>query len=151
MHLAAHLLIKNGISRESNPNFYQYVEDAIEKSMETEKKLTMSNNIFGTADAIVFNPQTMEVYIFDLKTGDSGKMLQLKEYLAIFVYQYGQLYRFGPYDIKAELRIYKPDTIEIEHPTGEEIAELLRLMVEKDNWGNEIDAGGTLLCNMLII
>jgi hypothetical protein len=129
VHELAHRAIKLGMefSKKEDPTLAAYVADGIKYKMSVEQPLFYSDNCFGTADAICFRRRQLRIH--DLKTGLSRvSMDQLRVYAAIFCLEYA----VDPYDISIELRLYKPDVIEVEKPSAEEIATLMETIVWAD-------------------
>lgn len=86
----------------------QFVNDAIGFRMVPEQVLYVSENAFGTADAIGFRKNKLR--ISDLKTGTIlASERQLEIYAAFFCIEYG----FKPMSIDIELRIYQNDEVRI--------------------------------------
>ena len=99
--------------------------------METEKVLYYSERFFGTADAISFRPYKGKdiLRIHDLKTGvKPAHFEQLRIYAALFCLEYG----YDPKDIRIELRIYQSDDIRIEIPDPEDIATIIKTIINFD-------------------
>lgn len=110
-----------------------YINDAIGYRMLPELVLKVSENAFGTADAICYriNPDTgrMMLRIHDLKTGVTKcKPEQLYVYTAFFCLEYGVL----PSDIDIELRIYQNDDIAVYIPDPEEIVRIMSKVIAFD-------------------
>lgn len=85
-----------------------YVNDAIGYRMTPEQILYYSDNCYGTADSVGFRRDTLRVH--DLKTGvNEASVHQLEVYAALFCLEY----RFKPFEIKIELRIYQNDEVRI--------------------------------------
>lgn len=83
-----------------------YINDAIKYQMTPEQPLYYSDNCFGTADAISFNRRFLQ--IFDLKTGVyPGSVHQLEVYAALFCLEY----KYDPFTIDIELRIYQDNEV----------------------------------------
>lgn len=84
-----------------------FINDCIREGMTPEQVLYYSDNAFGTADAIRFALNKLQVW--DLKTGASKTSEhQLEVYVALFCLEYG----IDPYDIdEIELRIYQGDEV----------------------------------------
>ena len=104
-----------------------YVNDAIYYNMEPEVKLTYHPILcFGHADALCFRRKKLR--IFDLKTGlvTPGSMEQLLIYAALYCLENG----IDPRSIKYDLRIYQFDQATCHEPDGEEIAEIMDIIVE---------------------
>lgn len=85
-------------------NLIPYVSDAIGYRMIAEQPLKYSDNVFGTADAIIFDEKKSLLRIHDYKSGLLPAHLeQLEIYAALFCLEYD----FKPGDINFELRIYQ--------------------------------------------
>ena len=85
-----------------------YVNDAIGYRMKPEQPLVYSINCYGTADAISFEAKKSLLRIHDLKTGTTRVTGdQLKIYAAIFCLEY----KFKPFDLEYDLRVYQNDSI----------------------------------------
>lgn len=81
-----------------------YVNDAIGYRMAPEQILYYSDHSFGTPDTIAFRRNKLRIH--DLKTGvTQTSEHQLEVYAALFCLEY----RFKPFDIEIELRIYQND------------------------------------------
>lgn len=108
LHQLAHDMIKHKIQAVRNKkSFNMYVNDAIGFRMTPEQPLYYSENCFGTADALSFRKNLLK--ISDLKTGDSKASVdQLLVYSALFCLEY----KFKPFDIEYDLRIYQSDEIQ---------------------------------------
>jgi hypothetical protein len=107
LHALAHHLIRLNVKLEDSPKtLNQYVNDAIGFHMHPEQILYYSDNAFGTADAISFRNNILR--ISDLKTGVTpAHVHQLEVYAAFFCLEY----RYKPFDIPMEFRIYQSDEI----------------------------------------
>lgn len=118
---------KQRIHKTDNPNLANYVNDAIGFRMEPEVTLAYSDFCFGTADALSYRRN--ELRIHDLKTGVSPvSMEQLEIYAALFCLEY----RVNPESIFIELRIYQFGEIEIYHPEGARIREVMDIIIRDD-------------------
>jgi hypothetical protein len=85
-----------------------YVNDALGYKMKPEQVLYYSENCFGTPDAISFRKNTLRIH--DLKTGVTlTSEKQLEVYAALFCLEY----KYKPFDITIELRIYQNDEVRI--------------------------------------
>jgi hypothetical protein len=97
-----------------------YVNDALGYRLTPEQPLVYSENCFGTADACGFRNNKLR--IADLKTGvTQSSMTQLKVYVALFCLEY----RFRPFDISMEMRIYQNDDIRVEEADPDEIMHVM--------------------------
>lgn len=95
-----------------------YVNDAINYKMTPEQVLYFSDNCFGTADALGFRANTLRVH--DLKTGESPASFdQLLVYAALFCLEY----RFKPFEINYDLRLYQSNEVVILDLPHQEIAD----------------------------
>lgn len=112
LHAFAHEAIRLGIRLpRTTKTLSQYVNDAIGYRMTPEQTLFYSINAFGTADTISFRRNMLRIH--DLKTGQTpASGVQLQVYAALFCLEY----RFKPFDIEMDLRIYQNDEVGmIEH------------------------------------
>lgn len=113
LHETASRCISDGIRLRDDgdhPYLAEYVNDAIDYGMVAEQSLFYSFNIYGTADAIGFDPVNLFLRIFDLKSGKTKPDPdQLYVYAALFCLEYGYL----PFEIQGELRFYKRSGTEI--------------------------------------
>jgi hypothetical protein len=109
LHELAHNLIRLGIKLpKTRTSLNLYVNDAIGYRMTPEQPLFVSENCFGTADAISFRRNLLRIH--DLKTGvNPGSIHQLEVYAAMFCLEY----KFNPSDIDIEMRIYQNDEAQI--------------------------------------
>lgn len=111
----------------SKQTLYSFVNDAIGFRMSTEVVLCYSERFFGTADAISFRKNLLRIH--DLKTGKiPAHMEQLEIYAALFCLEY----RYEPYNIQIELRIYQNDEIVISNPDPADIDEIMKKIVHFD-------------------
>lgn len=134
-------LLANGIPRgiiqidKYVSNFVAYVNDAIGFDMTPEVILKVSENAFGTADAIRFNEKKMHLRIHDYKSGVTKPSLrQLEIYAALFCMEYN----IKPRDLTIELRIYWQDEIITGLPTPADIVPLIDLIREDDKYINNL-------------
>lgn len=109
LHTLAHDLIRLGVKLGRSPKtLNMYVNDAIGYRMTPEQPLFYSTNCYGTVDAISFRKNKLRIH--DLKTGATQTSEhQLEVYAALFCLEY----RYKPFDIEIELRIYQNDEIGI--------------------------------------
>ena len=129
LHAYAEESIRLGIKlQDSKSTLGMYVNDAIDYKMEPEVGLFYSDNCFGHADALCFRRKKLR--IFDLKTGlvTPGSMDQLLIYAALYCFTYD----VDPRSIKYDLRIYQFDQATCYEPTGDEIAEIMDIIIEND-------------------
>lgn len=105
LHAFAHEAIRLGIKLPRTPTtLNMYVNDAIGFRMTPEQILYYSDNCFGTADTLCFRRNTLRIH--DLKTGSvPASEHQLEVYAALFCLEY----KFKPFDITIEMRIYQSD------------------------------------------
>jgi len=115
LHDLAARLIRLGVPLRSNgQTLNRYVNDSIGWKLTPEQPLYYSDYFFGTPDAIGYKPPRGDALgtlrISDLKNGEQpGHMDQLLVYAALFCLEY----RFNPFDIIIELRIYQYDDVEL--------------------------------------
>jgi hypothetical protein len=128
LHEFAHEAIRLGIKLPKTPaTLNTYVNDAVGYRMTAEQVLFYSENAFGTADAIAFRKNKLRVH--DLKTGANNcSPHQLEIYAALFCLEY----RFKPYDIEIELRIYQKNEVQIFEPTPDEITHIMDKIITFD-------------------
>lgn len=109
LHAFAHEAIRLGIKLPgSQKPIGPYVNDAIGYRMNPEQILYYSENCFGTADAVAFRRNLLRIH--DLKTGiTQASERQLEVYAALFCLEY----KFRPFDIDIELRIYQSDEVKV--------------------------------------
>lgn len=121
LHELAHRLIKHGVKLpDTTATMNQYVNDAIGFRLTPEQVLFVSENCYGTADAIGFRNNLLRVS--DLKTGRTPTSFsQLLVYAAMFCLEY----RMKPFEIKIELRIYQNDDVRIEAGDPDEITHIM--------------------------
>lgn len=103
MHQLAHDCIRLGVKLPSTKKAINlYVNDAIGFRMTPELPLYYSDNCFGTADTLSFRRNKLRVH--DLKTGITpASEHQLEVYAALFCLEY----KFKPFEIDIEMRIYQ--------------------------------------------
>ena len=128
LHEWAKKTIDLGIKQpKSKKTLYMYVNDAIGFRMNTEVVLYYSPRFFGTADAISFRNNHLQIH--DLKTGKTqAHMEQLLVYAALFCLEY----KVKPSDISIELRLYQNDDILVFEPTAEDIVPVIDKIIHLD-------------------
>lgn len=140
LHELAHNLIRLGVklpTRRTTLN--AYVNDAIGYRMTPEQMLYVTDNAFGTADAISFRRSLLRIH--DLKTGElPGNIRQLEIYAAFFCLEYG----VKPADIGIELRIYQNDETLIFEADPMVIAQLMVKTIEFSRRIDQIKMEGLL-------
>lgn len=104
-----------------------FINDAIGFGMASEQVLYYSDNCFGTADAILFKNNFLQIH--DLKTG-IGKVSfkQLEIYTAIFCLEYNH----SPYDIAIEHRIYQGREYMVQVPDPDDIKFIMDKIIDSD-------------------
>jgi hypothetical protein len=109
LHAFAHEAIRLGVKLPKTPLAINlYVNDAIGYRMTPEQVLFYSENCFGTADTISFRKNLLRIH--DLKTGTTRTSVkQLEIYAALFCLEY----KYKPFDITIELRIYQSNEARI--------------------------------------
>ena len=139
LHDLAAECINMGIKLQNNKTTMSlYVNDAIGYKMTAEQPLYYSDNCFGHADAISFRRNLLR--IFDLKTGEvtAGSMEQPLIYAALFCLEY----HIDPRSIKYDLRIYQFDKAICYEPDGDEIAEIMDIIVHHNAVIEEMNEEG---------
>jgi hypothetical protein len=128
LHAFAANAIKLGISLpQSTKTLNMYVNDGIGFRLTPEQPLFYSLNCFGTADALGFRKEVLR--ISDLKTGvTQSSMVQLEVYAALFCLEY----RFRPFDIGMELRIYQNDEVREHTPDPIDISNIMETIKYQD-------------------
>lgn len=134
LHAFAHEAIRLGIKLPGgNKVLGPYVNDAIGFRMSSEQVLYYSDNCFGTPDTISFRKNKLRIH--DLKTGvimTSEK--QLEVYAALFCLEY----RFKPFDIDIELRIYQNEDPRIYEADPDIVAHIMDKIVTFDKRINQL-------------
>ena len=116
----------------------QFINDSIGFRMESEKRLTVSSMIYGTADAVRYYTKENLLRVSDLKTGKRpAKIEQVFIYAALYCYEY----KLKPLNTNFEARIYQNGEIFIEQPSGEDINEILINIVHKDEVAKKFEGG----------
>jgi hypothetical protein len=128
LHELAHNLIRLGVRLpDDKKTLNSYVNDAIGFRMTPETALFYTENCFGTADSICFRRNMLRIH--DLKTGTTPASIhQLEVYMALFCLEY----RFKPFEIEAELRIYQNDEVQIYVPDPDDIFHIMDRIVTFD-------------------
>lgn len=108
LHELAQNLIRLGVKLPETPKTMNlYVNDSIGFRLTPEQVLFYSENCFGTADAVGFRNNTLRIN--ELKTGVTpASTIQLEIYAALFCLEY----KFRPFEIGIELRLYQNDEME---------------------------------------
>lgn len=134
LHTLAHDLIRLKVKLpKTRTSLNLYVNDAIGYRMTPEQPLYVSENCFGTADAIAFRRNTLR--ISDLKTGvTEAKVTQLEVYAAMFCMEY----RFKPFDIQIELRIYQNDDVRVYEADNNVISHIIDKIITFDKRINDL-------------
>lgn len=128
LHALAHDLIRLRQKLPGNRKaLNRYVNDAIGYKMRSEQILWYSDNAFGTADTISFRRSTLRIH--DLKTGITPTSHhQLEVYAALFCLEY----RFKPFDIDIEMRIYQGDEVRVAVADPEVIVHIMDKIISFD-------------------
>jgi len=121
LHALAHQLILLDVKLPDNgQTLSRYVNDAIGFRMTPEQVLFYSNNCYGHADCISFRNNKLRIH--DLKTGvTETSMTQLEVYVALFCLEY----KFKPFEIEIETRIYQNDDFEAHTPEPDVIFHIM--------------------------
>ena len=113
-----------------------FVNDSVGYRMGSEVKLTYSDYIFGTADAIRHSDGILR--IFDLKTGSSlAKIEQLYIYAALYCLEN----KVEPNTIDIETRIYQNDDVLVDKPNPEDIESIMEHIVRVDDVLSRLERG----------
>jgi hypothetical protein len=128
LHAFAHEAIRLGVKLPtSRKTLNLYVNDAIGYRMSTEQILFYSENCFGTADCIAFRRNKLRVH--DLKTGvTEASVRQLEVYAALFCLEY----KYRPFDIEIELRIYQNDEVRVYTPDPDDLFHIMDKIITFD-------------------
>lgn len=128
LHTFAHEAIRLGIKLPANrKTLSMYVNDAIGYRMSPEQILYYSDNCYGTADAISFRSNKLRIH--DLKNGvTEASPQQLYVYVALFCMEY----RFKPFEIEIELRIYQNDEVRVYVPDPDDIVHIMDKIITFD-------------------
>lgn len=128
LHTFASDAIRLGIKLpRSQTTINMYVNDAIGYRMTPEQTLYYSDNCFGHADAISFRRNLLRIH--DLKTGIiKTSVRQLEVYAALFCLEY----RFKPFEINTELRIYQNDEVTIYEPDPDVLTHIMSKIITFD-------------------
>ena len=126
--------------KRTNNMLYNYVNDAIGFGMEPEKLLFHTKYCFGTADSIIFKKGVLRIH--DLKTGVTKPHDdQLKVYAALWCLTNG----VDPENIKIICRFYQRDVCNEFQPTGEEIRNIMNIILAWEKILEMEDGGGLIL------
>jgi len=108
------------------PNLMAYVNDGIRFGMEPEVVLFYSDNFFGTADALSWENDILQ--ISDLKTGKGEPSFkQLENYAALFSLEY----KVKPKDIKQIIfRLYHGEELMIAEPPSDILNPIIDQIIE---------------------
>jgi hypothetical protein len=128
LHALAHQLIKLGVKLPDVPkSLNQYVNDAIGFRMTSEQILYYSDNCYGTADTISFRNNKLRIH--DYKSGATpASVHQLEVYAALFCLEY----KFKPFEIEIELRIYQGDEVHVYVPDVDVIFHIIDKIITFD-------------------
>jgi len=128
LHQLANDLIRLGVKLPATKKTLNlYVNDAIGFKMNPEQVLFVSENCFGTADAISFKKNKLRIH--DLKNGVTPTSEhQLEIYAAMFCLEYG----FKPFEIEIELRIYQNDEVRIYDADPVDVDLIMRKIINFD-------------------
>lgn len=120
-------------------NMVPYVKDGIGFRMKVEQPLKYSDNVFGTADAIIFDEKRRLLRIHDYKSGDTPVSLkQLEIYAALFCLEYD----FKPGEIDYELRIYQNGEILVGNPKADDILPTIDKIIAFDKVIEDLKEAG---------
>lgn len=121
LHQLAYDLIRLGERLpKTSRTLNMYVNDAIGFRMVPEVLLYYSDNCYGHADTCGFRDNTLRIH--DLKNGViEAPFSQLEIYAALFCLEY----KYNPFEIKTELRIYQNDAIKILNPEPDRLVHII--------------------------
>lgn len=115
-----------------------FINDSIGFRMESEKKLTLSDKFYGTADAVRYYTKENLLRVSDLKTGKRpAKIEQVFTYAALYCYEF----HLEPLKTNFEARIYQNAEIYIEQPNGEDINDILQNILHKNEVLTKFEGG----------
>lgn len=128
LHEFAREAIRLGIKLPANgKTLNAYVNDAIGFKMQAEQILFYSVNCFGTADTISFKRNKLRIH--DLKTGITATSVhQLEVYAALFCLEY----KFKPFEIEMEFRIYQNNEVRVYEGDPDVIAHIIDRIITFD-------------------
>jgi hypothetical protein len=134
LHAFAHEAIRLGVKLPNDKKtLSRYVNDAIGFRMTPELILYYSDNCFGTVDTIAFKRNTLRIH--DLKTGlNDASEHQLEVYAALFCLEY----KFKPFNIDIELRIYQNDEVRVYEADPDVIFHIIDKIITFDKRINAI-------------
>ncbi|MEG0239459.1 MAG: hypothetical protein RR643_04845 [Anaerorhabdus sp.] len=125
--IASNLIVRRIKVAPLKKAFNMFVNDAIGFGMESEQILYYSDNCFGTADAILFKNNKLQIH--DLKTGiHKASFNQLDIYTAMFCLEYGE----DPLKIEVIHRIYQGKGYIERSPDPEQVAHIMQKIVVFD-------------------
>lgn len=138
LHELACQCIRLGVKLyDGNDTLSMYVNDAIDLHMTPEQILYYSENCFGTADTISYEPNILRIH--DLKTGvNKTYMHQLEIYTAIFFLEYNWIYLD---DTDIILRIYQDGKIWEHIPDKNVIKNIMDNIISKDQRIRQLKGG----------
>lgn len=123
-------------------NLSSYVNDCIGFRMKPEVLLYLSDDCFGTTDAINYDEKNRILRISDYKSGKTTpSMDQLLIYAALFMIEYKRDLNLELGNIKIELRIYYQNEVLYYEPEANEMAHLIDIILSKNKMLKEIKEG----------
>lgn len=126
------------IPKESFVSTKDFINDSIGFRMDSEKRLYLSDNFFGTSDATMYYPNENLLRIMDLKTGSRpAKMTQVYIYAALYCHANN----LNPLQTNFETRIYQNAEIRMEQPAGENINDILKNILHKNELIKKFEGG----------
>lgn len=115
----------------------EYINDGIGFKMNPEQILYYSEDIFGTADTIIFRDNFLRIH--DLKTGAlPAHMEQLEVYEALFCLEY----KIKPHQIKSELRLYQSGEVLVHTPEPDNMVDIIDQIVKIGETAEKVREGG---------
>lgn len=137
LHELACQCIRMGVKLKDADTIGLYVNDAIDLHMIPEQILYYSENCFGTADTIFYEPNILRIH--DLKTGENKAYIrQLEIYAALFFLEYPQI---SVDNTDVELRIYQNNQPWIHRPKKSVIWDIMQNIIAKDQRIRELKGG----------
>lgn len=113
-----------------------YVNDCIGFRMTPEVVLAYSKYCFGTTDAISFDADRKILRISDFKSGETDASIdQLYIYAALFFLEY----KYDPFEIETELRIYQKNECRFEQGSSEKIKGIMQTIIKHDRVLSRLD------------
>lgn len=144
LHKFAAEAIRLGVKLQGKNTLAMYVNDSIGWKLSPEQPLAYITdrsrwpNFFGTADAIGYKPPRGSspglIRVSDYKSGvNEASFYQLMCYLALFCLEY----RFRPFGLDMEMRIYQNDEVNLEIADPDHVFHIMDRIVSADKLLNQ--------------